>query len=97
VCTTNYNAWITQGIKISCERKRRLYIHTYKAVLYCKLLNKLIQQAKGQHYNRLIVKSYNKIKTTWNIMEQETEKILVHATEQMPSLLINDEKIKEPK
>jgi hypothetical protein len=61
---------------------------------YCKLLNKFIQQAKIQHCNRSIVKSYNKIKTTWNIMEQGTGKI--HVTEQMPSLLINDKKIKEP-
>jgi hypothetical protein len=36
----------------------------------------------------------NKIKTTWNIIKQETGKL--HVTEQMPSLLMNDEEIKDP-
>jgi hypothetical protein len=75
------------------------YTYTAGAVIkafyikYCKIHNKVIQQAKRQHYNRLIAKSVNKIKTTWNIMNQETGKI--HVTGQMPSLLIN-EKIKAP-
>jgi hypothetical protein len=60
---------------------------------YCKILNKVIQEAKKQHYNRFIAKSCNKINTTSNIMKKETGKINV--TEQMPSLLINDEKIKD--
>jgi hypothetical protein len=99
----NKNGSITQGIKISCEHKSRLYIHSRDSndavikafyIRYCKILNKVIQRAKRQHYNRLIAKSDNKIKTTWNIIKQETEKI--HVTEQMPSLLINDEKLKEP-
>jgi hypothetical protein len=60
---------------------------------YCKILNKVIQEAKKQHNNRLIAKSDNKIKTTWNIIKQETRKILV--TEQIPSLLTN-EKMKAP-
>jgi hypothetical protein len=73
----NKKGWITQGIKISCEYRRRLYTHTHThthsrdnndAVIkvfyikYCKILNKVIQEAKKQHYNRLIAKS-NKIKT----------------------------------
>jgi hypothetical protein len=36
--------------------------------------------------------SDDKIKTTWNIIKQETGKI--HVTEQMPSLLINNKKKK---
>jgi hypothetical protein len=99
----NKNGCITQGIKTSCEHKRRLYTYSrdnYDAVIkafynkYCKILNKVIQEAKKQHYNRLIDISNNKIKTTWNIIKQETGKI--HITEQMPSLLINDEKIRDP-
>jgi hypothetical protein len=58
------------------------------------MLTKVRQLAKRQHYNRLIAKSDNKMKTTWNIIKQETEK--THVTEQMPSLLINNEKIKDP-
>jgi hypothetical protein len=34
---------------------------------YCKILDKVIQQAKRQHYNGLIAKSDDKIKATWNI------------------------------
>jgi hypothetical protein len=63
-------------------------------IKYCKILNKVIQQAKRQHYNRLIAKSDNQVKTRWNIIKQGTGKI--HVTEQMPSLLINNEKIKDP-
>jgi hypothetical protein len=52
----NKNGWITQGIKISCECKRRLYIYSrgsddavIKAfyIKYCKILNKVIQEAKN--------------------------------------------------
>jgi hypothetical protein len=38
--------------------------------------------------------SDNKIKTAWNIIKRETGKI--HLPEQMPSLLINEEKVKGP-
>jgi len=68
----NKNGWITQGIKTSCECKRRLYIYSrHKAfyVKYCKILNNIIQQAKRQYCNRLIAKYDDKIKTTWNIIE----------------------------
>jgi hypothetical protein len=41
-----------------------------------------------------MAKSDNKIKTIRNIIKQETGKIDV--TKQMPSLLINDDKIKDP-
>jgi hypothetical protein len=60
------------GIKIPCEHKRRLHTHTHSRdnndavikafyIKYCKILNKVIQQAKRQHYNRLIAKSDSKI------------------------------------
>jgi hypothetical protein len=71
----NKNGWITQRLKISCENKRRLYTHTHSrdsndaviktfCIKYCKILNKVIQQAKRQHYSRLVAKSDNKIKAT---------------------------------
>jgi hypothetical protein len=63
-------------------------------IKHCKILNKVIQQAKKQHYNRLIDKSDNKIKPTLNIIKQETGKI--HVTGQMPSLLTKDENMKDP-
>ena len=72
----NYTPWMTQGIKTSCKHKRRLYLYTrnsndmflkryYKQ--YCKILVKVIQDAKRLTYNNQIVNSTNKIKTTWNI------------------------------
>jgi hypothetical protein len=82
----NKNGWITQGIKITCDHKRRL--HTYSrdnndAVIrafyskYCKILNKVIQDAKKQHYSRFIAKSNNKVKTTWNLIKQKTGKMYI--------------------
>jgi hypothetical protein len=62
---------------------------------YCKILSRVIKEAKRQHYNRLITKFNNQIKTTWNIIRHERGKS--HLTEQIPSLLINDEKVKDPK
>jgi hypothetical protein len=41
-----------------------------------------------------VAKSDNKIKTTWNIVKRDTGKIQL--AEQMPSLLINNEKVKDP-
>jgi hypothetical protein len=67
------NVWILQGIRISCKYKRYLYIHSRnnsdphtKAfyVTYCKILNKVIKEAKKYHYSRLREKSDNKMKTT---------------------------------
>ena len=55
---------------------------------------KNIRESKKQHYSRLIAKFNNKIKTTLNIIQKETEKVL--SVEQVPSLLVNDEKLKDP-
>jgi hypothetical protein len=46
-----------------------------------------------QQYCRLISKSDNKIKS-WNIIKCESEKL--HLTEQIPSVLINSEKVNDP-
>jgi hypothetical protein len=97
------NNWIAQGIKISCKHKRSLYINSRNSndpntrafyIKYCKIPNNVIKKAKKQHYSRLIAKSNNKIKTTWNVIKRETGKI--HLTEQMASLLTNNEKVKDP-
>jgi hypothetical protein len=58
---------------------------------YCKILSRVIKEAKRQHYCRLIAKSDNKIKTTWNIIKHGSGKL--HLTEQIPSVLINSEKV----
>jgi uncharacterized Zn finger protein len=40
-----------------------------------KILRNVIKEAKKQHYRRLVAKFYNKVKTTWNIIKQETRKV----------------------
>jgi hypothetical protein len=62
---------------------------------YCKILHNVIKEAKKQHYSTLIAKSDNKVRTTWNIIKREMGKL--HLTEQTPSLLTNNEKVKGPK
>jgi hypothetical protein len=90
------NDWITQGIKISCKRKRSLCTLTKNRndpktkayyIKYCKIFKKVIKEAKKQFYDRLIAKSDNTIKTTWNIIKNETGRM--HPTEQVPTLLVN--------
>jgi hypothetical protein len=93
------NDCITQVIEISCKHIRSLYIYSRNSndpntrgicIKYCKILNNVIKGAKKQHYSRLIAKSDNKIKTTWNIIKRETGKI--HLTKQLPSLQTTKEK-----
>ena len=88
---------------MSCEQKISLYAFTKysndpKAKVhcteYCKILRKIIQEDKLQQYSRLKAKSNSKIKTTWTIINKEAEK--VHSVEQVPTLLVNDEKLKDP-
>jgi len=96
------NDWITQVIKISCKHKRSLHAFTKNSnypkakahyIKYYKILQKVIKEDKKQHCSRLIVKSNNKIKTTSSIIKKETGK--VYSVEQIPNLLVNNEKIKQ--
>jgi hypothetical protein len=79
----NSNDWITPGIKPSCKHKRELYIDSRNSnnpglkryyQLYCKILSNVIKEAKKMNYNRKILKSSNKNKTTWDIIKLETGK-----------------------
>ena len=40
--------------------------------LHCRILTKVIKEAKRLHYNRQILYSSNKMKTTWNIAKTQT-------------------------
>jgi hypothetical protein len=60
---------------------------------YCKILTRVVKEAKRQHYHRLIEKSDNKIKTAWNIIKHESGKL--HLMVQIASLLINKDKVKD--
>jgi hypothetical protein len=44
-------------------------------IKHCKILSRVIKEAKKQHYHRLIAKLDNWIKTTWNIIKHETGKL----------------------
>ena len=85
-----------KGIKISISHKRDLFLirrnsknpklkQYYKA--YCKLLSKVIKEAKILHYNKQILTSHNKTRTIWNIVKSETGKKL--RKEEVSSLNIN--------
>jgi hypothetical protein len=63
-------------------------------VKYCKILSRIIKAAKRKHYCRLIAKSDNQKKRSLDIIKHETGKS--HLTEQIPSLLINEEKVNDP-
>jgi hypothetical protein len=47
-----------------------------------------------QHYSRPTAESNNKVKTTWNVITRETGQ--VHSTEQLHSILMNGENLKDP-
>src|SRR5215510_4597001 len=72
--------WLTKGIKTSCNRKRELYLkirdsnekkHKLYYKQYCKILSKVIKEAKKLYYKEIITKSKNKMKTMWNIIHKE--------------------------
>jgi len=54
---------------------------------YCRILKKVIKEVKKQFYDRIIAKSDNKIKTTWNNIKNETGRM--HPIEQVFSSLVN--------
>jgi hypothetical protein len=75
------NYWITHGIKVSYKHKRTPYAFTTNSndpkatvyyIKYCKILRKVIKEAKKQHCSRLIAKSNYKITTVRNILKKET-------------------------
>ena len=70
---------ITVGIQIYCKHKRELFLlnrllnnpalkRYYNK--YCKILVKVIQEAKRLTFSTRISKSNNKTKTTWNIINE---------------------------
>jgi hypothetical protein len=77
------NLWITKGIKISCKKKKELFLlcrHRNDLNLkiyykrYCTVLSKVSLTTKKQYYNKIIHGSKNKMKTTWKIINEEKGK-----------------------
>ena len=77
----NSKPWLTTGIKISSNNKRKLYLLNresndpnleiyYKN--YCKILSKVTTSAKKMYYNNILANSTSKPKTTWNIIKTIT-------------------------
>jgi hypothetical protein len=100
----NQSKWITNGIRISCKRKRELILlcrHSNDAnlksyyKLYSKILAKVIKAAKKLHYNRIILNSENKMKTTWRIINEEKGKPKHDSGIQ--SLMLNNKLIRNQK
>uniref|UniRef100_A0A8D8V012 Endonuclease/exonuclease/phosphatase domain-containing protein n=1 Tax=Cacopsylla melanoneura TaxID=428564 RepID=A0A8D8V012_9HEMI len=76
--------WITKGIRVSSENKRALFymsLHTkdpsflsyYRT--YCRILKKLVNEAKGLHTIQLINQApkEKKIKTIWNVIKSHSK------------------------
>jgi hypothetical protein len=74
---------MSKGINISINHKREIYFSSrnskkpnlkehYKS--FCKLLAKVIKEAKISQYKKEILISYNKTRTTWNIVKSKTGK-----------------------
>jgi hypothetical protein len=76
------NTWITPGIMTSCKYKREIYKELqsnnnatlasyYKS--YSKILSMVIKKAKNMEHDTLIMNSHNKVKTTWDIINNLEE------------------------
>ena len=72
--------WITTEIKVSCKRKKYLYIMSKTTscskiwacyIQYCKVLRNVIRKTKEIYNNELLSSSTNKFKTSWNIINNE--------------------------
>lgn len=81
---SNFNKyWLTKGIKQCCKNKRLLKIlitKTKNPILtkyyrkYEKILKKTVVTAKKQHFKHKMIKSSNKVKTMWSIINERTNK-----------------------
>jgi hypothetical protein len=78
---SNTKHWLTTGIRISCLRKRGLYLLTkhnndpkllndYK--LYGKVLSRVTTAAKKSYYNKYISASVNRTRVAWNVVKMLT-------------------------
>ena len=80
ICVVWNLSWLTNGIRISCANKRKLYLtyrnsndsnHKEYYKKYCQILTTVIMRAKKLHY-KFLLKSNNKQKTTWHIVKTIT-------------------------
>jgi hypothetical protein len=71
-------SWLISAIRISCANKRKDYLAYRNSndpnvkeyfKKYCRILARVITTAKKYYYNKLLLKSNNKTRTTWNIVK----------------------------
>uniref|UniRef100_A0A1B6LZY6 Reverse transcriptase domain-containing protein n=1 Tax=Graphocephala atropunctata TaxID=36148 RepID=A0A1B6LZY6_9HEMI len=98
------NKWITQGIKISSERKRQLHVEakTNKNVYfqqyvkkYKKIFKNIVVKAKIMANDIFINKSKNKSKATWSVVRKELG--IESNTSEKNNLVVNNQKISNPR
>jgi len=61
--------------RVTCEGDNNETEHKLYYKHYCKVLSKVIKEAKKLYYKEVITKSKNKMKTTWNIVHKETNNL----------------------
>ena len=80
---SNHNLWITQGKRTSCKHKTVVYIkhrNNKNPTLgkyfkdYCRILSKVIKEAKRMEYDRHILNSNNVMRTSWKLINKELGK-----------------------
>jgi hypothetical protein len=82
-CSYDNKAWLTAGIRNSCQHKRHLFLLCrsiksptllayYKK--YTEILRAVMKKAKRIYYNKLIINSDDKTKTIWKIVNKEASK-----------------------
>jgi hypothetical protein len=93
---SNHSSWITSGIQTSCKHKRELHIELrnnknrtlrkyFKA--YCRILSKVIKEAKRMEYGTHILNSNNVMRTSWKVINKELGKD--HKNHGLQSMNIN--------
>ena len=100
------NTWITPGIMKSCKHKREIYNElrnnkdpNFRVYYrnYSKLLSTVIKKAKRMEYDKCILYSHNKIKTTWGIIKKEvgrsTSRIEISAVKIDGKILNNQQEV----
>lgn len=80
-CLKRSESWITNGIKISCRHKRVLCYKKTKGQVsglffskYCSILKKVIIKAKQMANRDFIEGAENKVKATWRIVKDVTDR-----------------------
>jgi hypothetical protein len=68
------NAFVITVITLPWKRLLRTRYNTFKLYYksYCRILRKVIREAKRLHCNKLITSAKNRTKTSWHIIDRET-------------------------